>query len=293
MVDQESKMLFIYVSEKMQRIKEIIDQVADTDLTVLIQGESGVGKELVARSIYYNSSRRINSFVKVNCPALPHELLESELFGYEKGAFTGAYRKKPGKFEMANGGTIFLDEIAEMSPSLQAKLLQVLQDGEFSRLGDVKDVKVDVRVLVATNKNIEQAMKDGRFREDLYYRLNVVNIKIPPLRERREEIPTLVDYFLNKFSQKYQKEVKPLPGSLMKAFLRHHWLGNIRELENVIQRYVVLGGKKTIIEELCPMGLIYETLKRTNWNRTKAANLLNINYRTLLKKVKKEGGQVL
>jgi transcriptional regulator with PAS, ATPase and Fis domain len=292
MLDQES-WKFIYASEKMQRIKEIIDQVADTDLTVLIQGESGVGKELVARSIYYNSSRRINSFVKVNCAALPHELLESELFGYEKGAFTGAYRKKPGKFEMANGGTIFLDEIAEMSPSLQAKLLQVLQNGEFSRLGDTKDIQVDVRVLAATNKNIEQAMKDGRFREDLYYRLNVVNIKIPPLRERREEIPTFVDYFLNKFSQKYQKEVKPLPDSLMKAFLRHHWLGNIRELENVIQRYVVLGGKKTIIEELCPMGLIYETLKRTNWNRTKAANLLNINYRTLLKKVKKEGGQVL
>ncbi|MGZ3604776.1 MAG: sigma 54-interacting transcriptional regulator, partial [Thermodesulfobacteriota bacterium] len=177
--------IFIYANEKMCRIKEIIDQVANTDVTVLIQGESGVGKEVVARSIHLNSFRREKPFVKVNCAALPQELLESELFGYEKGAFTGAYRQKPGKFELANGGTIFLDEISEMSVSLQGKLLQVLQDREFSRLGGKKDIRVDVRVLIATNKKIEEGVKNGQFREDLYYRLNVVNITIPPLRERR------------------------------------------------------------------------------------------------------------
>ena len=210
--------IFIYASDKMHRIKEIIDQIANTDVTVLIQGESGVGKEVVARSIHLNSFRREKPFVKVNCAALPQELLESELFGYEKGAFTGAYRQKPGKFELANGGTIFLDEISEMSLSLQGKLLQVLQDREFSRLGGKKDIRVDVRVLVATNKNIEEGVKNGRFREDLYYRLNVVNITIPPLRERKEEIPIFVEYFLDKFGKKYQKKVNPLSDKMMKAF---------------------------------------------------------------------------
>ena len=197
--------IFIYVSEKMQRIKEIIDQVANTDVTVLIQGESGVGKEVVARSIHLNSLRRDKPFVKVNCAALPQELLESELFGYEKGAFTGAYRQKPGKFELAHGGTIFLDEISEISFSLQAKLLQVLQDREFSRLGGKRDVRVDVRVLVATNKNIDEAVKNSRFREDLYYRLNVVNINIPPLRDRKEEIPVFAEYFLEKFGRNIKR----------------------------------------------------------------------------------------
>ena len=202
--------IFIYTSDKMQRIKEIIDQIANTDVTVLIQGESGVGKEVVARSIHLNSFRRERPFVKVNCAALPQELLESELFGYEKGAFTGAYRQKQGRFELANGGTIFLDEISEMSLSLQGKLLQVLQDREFSRLGGKKDIRVDVRVLVATNKNIEEGIKNGQFREDLYYRLNVVNIMIPPLRERRGEIPIFVEYFLDKFGKKYGRKVPPL-----------------------------------------------------------------------------------
>jgi transcriptional regulator with GAF, ATPase, and Fis domain len=312
--------IFIYVSEKMHRIKEIIDQVANTDVTILIQGESGVGKEVVARSIHLNSVRRDKPFVKVNCAALPTELLESELFGYEKGAFTGAYRRKPGKFELANGGTIFLDEIGEISLSLQAKLLQVLQDREFSRLGGKKDVRVDVRVLVATNRNIEKAVREGRFREDLYYRLNVVNITIPPLRERKEEIPVFVEYFLNKFGEKYHKQVNPLSLPLMKAFQQHQWLGNVRELENLIQRYIVLGNEEEIFKELlslakqdlreerfdketkkgCPSlkevnreaarkaetEAILKALEQTNWNRKKAADILNISYKSILSKVK-------
>jgi two-component system response regulator AtoC len=313
--------IFIYTSEKMHKIKEIIDQVANTDVTVLVQGESGVGKEVVARSIHLNSLRRDKPFVKVNCAALPSELLESELFGYEKGAFTGAYRQKPGKFELANSGTIFLDEIVEMSMSLQAKLLQVLQDREFSRLGGKKDVRVDVRILVATNKNIEEAVKDGRFREDLYYRLNVVNITIPPLRERKEEIPIFVEYFLDKFGKKYRKKVKSLSDHMMKAFFKYQWSGNIRELENVIQRIIVLGNEKVIMDELASVNkeeptqttkvtplhtkpwpslkevqreatmkaeaeVIRKALDLTNWNRKKAADLLNISYKALLYKIK-------
>jgi len=314
--------IFIYTSDKMQRIKEIIDQIANTDVTVLIQGESGVGKEVVARSIHLNSFRRERPFVKVNCAALPPDLLESELFGYEKGAFTGAYRQKQGRFELANGGTIFLDEISEMSLSLQGKLLQVLQDREFSRLGGKKDIRVDVRVLVATNKNIEEGIKNGRFREDLYYRLNVVNIMIPPLRERREEIPIFVEYFLDKYGKKYGRKVPPLSNKTMEAFSEHHWVGNVRELENVIQRLVVLGDEDTIIEELTPVTkedpipekkkkmvpakkiwpslkevhqeaikkveseMILKALEMTNWNRKKAADKLNISYKALLYKIK-------
>ena len=200
---------FIFFGEKMDRIREVIDQVANTDVTVLIQGESGVGKEIVARFLHLSSLRKDKPFIKVNCAALPEELLESELFGYEKGAFTGAYRKKPGKFELAHNGTIFLDEIGDISPSLQAKLLQVLHDGEFSRLGGKTDIQVDVRVLVATNRNLEKAVRDSRFREDLYFRLNVVNILIPPLRERRQEILIFVNRFLDKYSKKYDKKPSP------------------------------------------------------------------------------------
>lgn len=317
--------IFIYASENMQRIKEVIDQVANTDVTVLIQGESGVGKEVVARSIHLNSHRRDKPFVKVNCAALPEELLESELFGYEKGAFTGAYRNKPGKFELAHEGTIFLDEIVEVSLSLQAKLLQVLQDREFSRLGGKKDVRVDVRVLVATNRNMEETVKTGHFREDLYYRLNVVNITIPPLRERIEEIPIFVEYFLDKFGKKFNKKVKPLTEKMMKAFLQYHWLGNVRELENMIQRYVVLGNEELIIDELTSQiekdpipfmpkahspkqvrsslkevhreaviraetEVIRKALTLTNWNRKQAAKMLNISYKAMLYKMKECGG---
>ena len=314
--------IFIYTSDKMQRIKDIADQIANTDVTVLIQGESGVGKEVVARSIHLNSFRKERPFVKVNCAALPPDLLESELFGYEKGAFTGAYRQKQGRFELANGGTIFLDEISEMSLSLQGKLLQVLQDREFSRLGGKKDIRVDVRVLAATNKNIEEGIKNGRFREDLYYRLNVVNVMIPPLRERREEIPIFVEYFLDKFSKKYERKVPTLSDKTMKAFSEHHWVGNVRELENVIQRLIVLGNEEAVVEELTPTPkedpilekkkkmtppkkvwpslkevhqeaikkaeseMILKALEMTNWNRKKAADKLNISYKALLYKIK-------
>ncbi|MEI9478378.1 MAG: sigma 54-interacting transcriptional regulator [Deltaproteobacteria bacterium] len=316
--------IFIYASDKMHRIKEMLDQVANTDVTILIQGESGVGKEVVARSIHLNSSRQYKPFVKVNCAALPQELIESELFGYEKGAFTGAYRPKPGKFELAHGGTIFLDEIAEISLSLQAKLLQVLQDGEFSRLGGKRDVRVDVRVLVATNRNIDEAVRNGSFREDLYYRLNVVNITVPPLRERKEEIPVLIEYFLDKFQRKYSRKVSPPSAKLMNTLLQHRWAGNVRELENVIQRLVVLRNEEGIIEELSPgnkldstdnklnanleekdwpslkeahheavvkaeSDVIRRALELTNWNRKKAAAILNISYKALLYKIKTLG----
>ena len=244
--------IFIYASEKMHRVKEMVDQVANTDVTVLIQGETGVGKEVVARYIHLNSFRKDKPFVKVNCAALPQELLESELFGYDKGAFTGAYRQKPGKFELADGGTIFLDEIAEIGPSLQAKLLQVLQDREFSRLGGKNDIRVDARVIAASNRNIEQSTKNGNFREDLYYRLNVITITIPPLRERKEEIPIFVEYLLDKFGKKYSKKVQSLSERMKKVLLEHHWFGNIRELENVLHRIVVLGNEEEVIDDLVP-----------------------------------------
>ncbi|NIS62614.1 MAG: AAA domain-containing protein [Proteobacteria bacterium] len=317
---------FVFFGSKMNRIRELIDQVAKTDVTVLIQGESGVGKEIVARVLHLYSPRRGEPFVKVNCAALPERLLESELFGYDKGAFTGAYRPKPGKFELAHGGTIFLDEIGDISPPLQAKFLQVLQDGEFSRLGGKTDIRADVRVLVATNKNLEEAVQVGRFREDLYYRLNVVNISVPPLRERTQEIPVLVTHFLDKYGKKYAKRVSPPSPKLMKMFMRHQWPGNIRELENMIKRLVVLGDEAAIVEELSskvetkkvlqessphaqpPMPpvlplkevsqraateaerqAILKALTETNWNRKRAAKLLNISYKAILYKIKQYG----
>jgi two-component system response regulator AtoC len=235
---------------KMREVREIIEQVADTDITVLIRGESGTGKELVARALYQLSARRERQFVKVNCAALPSELLESELFGFEKGAFTGAQRRKLGKFEYANQGTIFLDEISEMHPALQAKLLQVLQDGEFSRLGGESDIHVDTRVIAATNRNLEQAVAEGAFREDLYYRLNVVTVQLPPLRERKDAIPLLVDHFLRKYNEQYRKELKRLSEATLEGFLEYDWPGNVRELENMVKRMVVLGNEQTVLEEI-------------------------------------------
>jgi two-component system response regulator AtoC len=235
---------------KMREVREIIEQVADTDITVLVRGESGTGKELVARTLHQLSSRRDKPFVKVNCAALPSELLESELFGFEKGAFTGAQKRKLGKFEYANHGTIFLDEIGEMSPALQAKLLQVLQDGQFSRLGGESDVTVETRVVAATNRNLEEAVEKGEFREDLYYRLNVVTVHLPPLRERRPALPLLVDHFLRRFGEEYGKPVAPLSPETMEIFLRYHWPGNVRELENMVRRMIVLGSEQTVLQEI-------------------------------------------
>ncbi len=237
-------------SPKMEEVKMTIEQVADTNATVLVRGESGTGKEVVARMIYSQSARREKPFVKVNCAAIPHELLESELFGYEPGAFTGANRQKLGKFDQANQGTIFLDEISEMHPALQAKLLHVLQDGEFSRLGGKRDIGVDVRVLAATNKPLERAVEEGLFREDLFYRLNVVSIHIPPLRERREEIPVFLDFFLRKYSEFYGKNPPPFSDYAVSRMMDYNWPGNIRELENLVKRYVIVGNEAQIIREL-------------------------------------------
>ena len=237
-------------SPKMEEVKQTIEQVADTSATVLIRGESGTGKEVVARLVYGHSLRREKPFVKVNCAAIPHELLESELFGYEPGAFTGANRQKLGKFDLANQGTLFLDEISEMHPALQAKLLHVLQDGEFARLGGKRDIAVDVRVLAATNKPLERAVEEGHFREDLFYRLNVVTIHIPPLRERREEIPVFLDFFLHKYSEFYGKTPAPFSDYAVSRMMEYNWPGNIRELENMVKRYTIVGKESQIIREL-------------------------------------------
>src|SRR5436309_8949049 len=243
------RMLFGH-SERMAEVQDLIERVADTDVTVLIRGESGTGKELVARALYASSLRRDKPFVKVNCAALPTELLESELFGFERGAFTGAIQHKPGKFEFAHHGTMFLDEISEMSPALQAKLLQVLQDGEFARLGGKHDVHVDVRIIAATNHDLDRAVADGHFREDLFFRLNVVCIHMPPLRDRREEIPILTEYFLKKYSVQYNKPYCDLSPETMSLFMDHDWPGNVRELENLIKRAVVLGMEEPIRREI-------------------------------------------
>jgi two-component system response regulator AtoC len=317
---------YLWASEKMIRLRELIEQVADADVTVLIHGESGSGKEVVARTVHELSTRREAPFVKVNCAALPEELLESELFGYERGAFTGASGRKSGKFELANSGTIFMDEIGEMSSPLQAKLLQVLQDGEFCPLGGQHDVRVDVRVIAATNRNLEEMVGKGGFREDLYYRLNVVNVWVPPLRERREEIPVLIDHFLRRFSHKYNREFQLISDRLMQGLLDYEWPGNVRELENMIKRIVVLQSEDMIAQEIfiSPRRIAKpvqepdsfaadleeedatlslrdigrraardaerEALKRvlyqTNWNRKKAAKILEVSYKTLLQKIK-------
>ncbi len=318
---------FFAQSPAMRAIRAVIEQVANTNATVLIRGESGVGKDLVARAIHAASPRREHPFVKVNCAALPTELLETELFGHEKGAFTGAHRRKLGKFEFAHKGTLLLDEIGELPLALQAKLLHVLQDQEFSRLGGREAIRVDTRVLASTNRNLEAALAAGQFREDLYYRLNVVEIHVPPLRERREEIPSLMTHFLEKFQRQYGRKAK-LPSDLLKTFIEYSWPGNIRELENMVRRLVVLGNARQLQEELrarleatptnpsgapgagAPraalgrldpsMGLreiarraardaerraIQEVLDRVRWNRTKAARLLKISYKTLLSKI--------
>jgi DNA-binding NtrC family response regulator len=237
-------------SPKMEDVKNTIEQVADTNVTVLIRGESGTGKEVVARMVFSHSLRSEKPFVKVNCAAIPHELLESELFGYEPGAFTGANRQKLGKFDLAHGGTIFLDEIGEMHPALQAKLLHVLQDGEFARLGGKRDIAVDVRVLAATNKLLERAVEEGTFREDLFYRLNVVTINIPPLRERQEEIPVFLEFLLRKYSEYYGKQPPPFTDYALSRMMEYNWPGNIRELENLVKRYVIVGNESQIIREL-------------------------------------------
>jgi two-component system, NtrC family, response regulator AtoC len=237
-------------SPRMREVKELIERAASTDVTVLIRGESGTGKELVARALYRASARRDRPFVKVNCAALPSELLESELFGFERGAFTGAIHQKPGKFEFANKGTMFLDEIGDMSFPLQAKLLQVLQDGEFTRLGGKQDVRVDVRIVAATNRDLTRAVADGQFRDDLFFRLNVVSIDLPPLRERRDEIPTLTDHFLRRYSEEYGRPYADVSPETKQLFMEYAWPGNVRELQNLVRRAVVLGTEAAVRKEI-------------------------------------------
>jgi len=314
---------FLAASPQMVRIRQQILQIVPVDVPVFIYGESGVGKEVVARMIHMRSTRRNQSFIKVNCAALPGELLESELFGFEQGAFTGAVRSKPGKFELATKGTIFLDEIAEMSPHLQAKLLHVLQDHQFSRLGGRQLIDVDVRVLAATNVEIQEAMKSGRLREDLYYRLNVLSINVPPLRERASEIPLLFRHFLQKYSEKFNKNPMNPSQHLMEAAVRYPWPGNLRELENFVKRYVILEddegsfrellemsatrqrispreetapvreqGLKALVRSLkdeAEMEAIADALEKTHWCRKDAAKMLGISYKALLYKIRQFG----
>jgi two-component system, NtrC family, response regulator AtoC len=236
--------------EKMRGIATVIEQVADSDVTVLIRGESGVGKELVARAIHDRSTRRNRTFVKVNCAALPAELLESELFGHARGAFTGAATTRIGKFEQADRGTLMLDEIGEMKPALQAKMLHVLQDGEFTKLGSNNRIQVDVRVVAATNRDLEQMLGSGEFRKDLYYRLKVIEILVPPLRERRDEIPTLTDYFIDRYSKKYNRPMGSISDELRQLFQQYDWQGNVRELENMIKRAIILQDEQLVIREI-------------------------------------------
>ena len=237
-------------SERMRAVEDIVRRAADTNATILLQGESGTGKEMVARAIHYISDRRDKPFLKVNCASLPGDLLESELFGHEKGAFTGAHRRKPGKFELAHRGTFLLDEIGEMPLGLQAKLLHVLQDGQFFRVGGSEVITSDARLIAATNKNLASVMTTGLFREDLYYRLNVVAISIPPLRERREEIPVLVEYFMNRFCRQYNRDALKISSGTLRLLQDYAWPGNVRELENMIKRAVVLQTEALVQQEI-------------------------------------------
>ncbi len=308
-------------SEAIIQVFELIKKVADTDSTVLILGESGTGKELINRAIHYNSMRREGPLIPVNCAAIPEELLESELFGHERGAFTHAIRTRIGRFEQANGGTIFLDEIADMSPSLQVKILRVLQDRSFERIGGVKTIKVDIRVIAATNQDLEEMVRKGRFREDLYYRLNVIPIRVPPLRDRASDIPLLVQHFLHEFSRKKKKPTKHLSSETMDLLMRYPWPGNVRELENLMERLVILSEGEEIPASELPerfrnkpasapqakpqeipdngihltaavqefeRNLILKALDKSNWVKSRAAQLLNLNRTTLLEKMKKQ-----
>jgi DNA-binding NtrC family response regulator len=299
-------------SRKMQEVFDLVESVAASDANILIQGENGTGKELIANAIHYNSHRAKGPFIKINCAAIPKDLIESELFGHRKGAFTGAIADKEGLFEMAEGGSLLLDEIGEMPPYLQTKLLRVLQEREYRPIGTDRIVHVDFRLICATNVDIEAALKDGRVREDLYFRINTITLRVPPLRERTEDIPLLCDHFLEKFRQRYQKNVKSMAPSAYHLLIRNHWPGNVRELENAIERAVLVskGGEiaagdlpesirqegSTSAEFVIPPHrtlaeiekmAILQTLQRTNWNKQEAAQILGLYRPTLYSKMKK------
>ena len=296
-------------NSRMQHIYDFISDISNTDSTVLIQGESGTGKELIARAIHFNSYRKNKPFIVANCSAYSQNLLESELFGHEKGSFTGAIRRKIGRFELAHGGTIFLDEIGEVSPPTQILLLRVLQDHRFERVGGEQTLEVDVRVIAATNKNLMEEIKKGTFREDLYYRLNVIPILVPPLREREDDVPLLASHFLEKFRLEKGKEVTGFSPEVMEIFLAHSWPGNVRELENVIEHAVIVAKQDRVLMKDLPQyllqapssalkmvslqdyekNLILKTLEETHWNKHQAAKRLNINRSTLYGKIKRYG----
>ena len=306
-------------SDAMQAVRDRLDKVAAANVPVLITGESGTGKDIIARMIHARSPWRTGPYVKVNCPAIPGTLLETELFGYEKGAFTGAYGTKPGRVEMAHRGTLFLDEISELDLALQSKLLQLLQDGQFCRIGAQEDKKVEVRVVCATNRQLDEEIASGGFRQDLFYRINVVNLALPPLRERRSDIEDLVNFFLNYYNRKYNCRAKPLSPELITTLEKYHWPGNIWELENIVKRYVILGTDEVITTDLVareqdffnpeinvegPISLkkltrqatrelerkvILKVLQAHHWNRKQSARALNISYRALLYKIRDAG----
>lgn len=302
----------------MHFIRRTVERVATASAPVLILGESGTGKEVIAKEIHRRSSWSQGPFVKISCPAIPGTLLESELFGYEKGAFTGAWNSKPGRVELAHRGTLFLDEIGEMEMGLQAKLLQLLQDGQFSRIGGQKDCQVDVRILCATNRRLEEEVEAGNFRQDLFYRINVVSISIPPLRERRADIPALVRYFLDYYNEEHNRQVRPFSHRALQLLCGYDWPGNIRELENLVRRYVIVDSEEQVVQDLVssrrvsistpeegasgivPLkqytrravaemerDLILNVLQKTHWNRKRAARILQISYRALLYKMKR------
>ena len=300
-------------SIKMKQVFDLVDRVAKSNATVLITGESGTGKELIANAIHFNSDRKEKPYIKVNCGAIPETLVESELFGHEKGAFTGAVSSKPGRFERADGGTIFLDEVGELTAAVQVKLLRTLQEKEIERVGGTETVKIDVRVLAATNKDLKKMVEEGTFREDLYYRLNVIPIELPALRERRDDIPELIDYFITKFSKEMTKNKLEISKDALDILVSYDWKGNIRELENVIERLVILSEENSIDVENLPKeiqnqdsiikqfelpegginldeverSLILQALKLSEYNQTRAAQLLGITRHTLIYRMDK------
>jgi len=306
-------------TEAMRALRERLAKIAGANVPVLIHGESGTGKDIIARMIHASSPWKTGPWVKVNCPAIPGTLLESELFGYEKGAFTGAYGTKPGRVEMAHRGTLFLDEISELDMALQSKLLQLLQDGQFCRIGAQEDKKVEVRVVCATNRKLEEEIAAGNFRADLYYRINVVNLYMPPLRDRASDIPHLIGYFLEYYNRKFNARAVPPSAELMNSLKKYHWPGNVRELENLMKRYVILGTEESISGDLHPhepdffsadisvegpislkkitrqavreleRKIILKVLQHHHWNRKSAARALNISYRALLYKIRDAG----